>query len=136
MKILTAHPRLFKEDELIDSHISFGPYIRYMKEKAARTTGARASYFSEIVRHFESDPALLQPLEKDTDISRYQEYLDLITATVFPVTIDDTKDIYGIGAPFRFAIFYYSEQFRQLFTDNGHELMASQRRFGRKSEKG
>lgn len=124
MEILTAHPRLFKGDELIDSHISFGPYIRYMKEKASQAKGARAGYFSEIVRHFESDPALLDPLENDTDISKYQEYLDLITATVFPVTIDDTKDIYGIGAPYRFAIFYYSEKFRQLFSANGHELMA------------
>lgn len=124
MKILTAHPGLFKDDQLVDSHISFVPFIRFMKEKAASAQGARASYFSEIVRHFESNPALQQPLKEDVDIAQYQEYLDLLTATVFPVTMDDSKDIFGIGVPYRFAIFYYSERFAKIFTDNGAELMA------------
>lgn len=124
MKILTAHPRLFKEDELIDSHISFVPFIRFMKEKANHTEGARAAYFQEIVRHFESNPALQQPLKEDMDIAKYQEYLDLLTATVFPLTMDESRDIYGIGVPYRFAIFYYSERFRQIFSEDGGELKA------------
>lgn len=124
MKILTAHPGLFKDDHLIDSHISFVPFIRFMKEKAATAQGARAAYFSEIVRHFESNPDLQQPLREDVDISQYQEYLDLLTATVFPVTMDDSNDIFGIGVPYRFAIFYYSERFKKIFSENGAELMA------------
>lgn len=124
MKILTAHPRLFKEDSLIDSHISFVPFIRFMKEKASRSKGGRAAYYNEIVRHFESNPALLQPLKEDVEIANYQEYLDLLTATVFPVTMDDSRDIFGIGVPFRFAIFYYSERFRQIFAEDGGELRA------------
>ncbi len=124
MKILTAHPRLFREDHQIDSHISFVPFIRFVKEKAAQTKGARADYFAEIARHFESNPELLQPLREDADITRFQEYLDLLTATVFPVTMDDSKDIYGIGVPYRFAIFYYSERFKQIFSKDGDELAA------------
>lgn len=124
MKILTAHPGLFKDDYLIDSHISFVPFIRFMKEKATTAQGARAAYFSEIVRHFESNPALQQPLKEDVDITQYQEYLDLLTATVFPVTMDDSKDIFGIGVPYRFAIFYYSERFKKIFSENGAELLA------------
>jgi hypothetical protein len=124
MKILTAHPGLFKDDYLVDSHISFVPFIRFMKEKAATAQGARAAYFSEIVRHFESNPDLQQPLKEDVDISKYQEYLDLLTATVFPVTMDDSRDIFGIGVPYRFAIFYYSERFKTIFSENGANLMA------------
>ncbi|MGX5818702.1 hypothetical protein ACWKWU_10930 [Chitinophaga lutea] len=124
MKILTAHPRLFQEDQQIDSHISFVPFVRFMKEKATQAHGARAAYFSEIVRHFESNPELQQPLREDTDISKYQEYLDLLTATVFPITMDDSRDIYGIGVPYRFAIFYYSEKFKQIFSEDGTELKA------------
>ncbi|RPE14157.1 hypothetical protein EGT74_11815 [Chitinophaga lutea] len=115
---------MFKEDELIDSHISFVPFIRFMKEKAAHAEGARAAYFQEIVRHFESNPALQQPLREDIDIANYQEYLDLLTATVFPITMDESRDIFGIGVPYRFAIFYYSERFRQIFSEDGGELKA------------
>lgn len=124
MKILTAHPGLFKDDHLIDSRISFVPFVRFMKDKAGQAQGARAAYFKEIVRHFESNPELNRPLGEDADISKYQEYLDLITATVFPVTLDESRDIYGIGVPYRFAIFYYSDRFRQIFTEDGKELMA------------
>lgn len=108
----------------MESHISFVPFIRFLKEKAAHAQGIRAGYFSELVRHFESNPQLLRPLKDDAEIAQYQEYLDLLTSTVFPVTADETKDIYGIGVPYRFAIFYYSERFRQVFAENGHELTA------------
>lgn len=124
MKILTAHPRLFKDDELIDSHISFVPFIRFMKEKVEHAEGARAAYFQEIVRHFESNPALQQPLKEDVNLADYQEYLDLLTATVFPLTMDEKRDIFGIGVPYRFSIFYYSERFRQIFAEEGGELKA------------
>lgn len=123
MKILTAHPGLYKDDHLVESHISFVPFIRFMKEKAETAEGARAAYFSEIVRHFESNPDLQQPLKEDVEIARYQEYLDLLTATVFPVTMDDSKEVYGIAVPYRFAIFYYSENFRKIFSDSDAGLI-------------
>ncbi|WP_341841516.1 hypothetical protein [Chitinophaga caseinilytica] len=124
MKILTANRDQLIEEHLIESHISFVPFVRFMKDKAQKAKGARAAFFSEIVRHFESNPELGQPLASDVDVAKYQEYLDLVTATVFPVTIDDTRDIFGIGVPYRFAIFYYSDKFQQIFSDDGKELLA------------
>lgn len=124
MRILTAHPGLFKDDQLVESHISFVPFVRFMKEKAQTADGARAAYYTELVRHFESNPELQQPLKEDVDIAQYQDYLDLLTAAVFPVTMDDSQDIYGIGVPHRFAIFYYSDKFRKIFSDSEAGLMA------------
>ncbi|MVT12349.1 GAF domain-containing protein [Chitinophaga tropicalis] len=124
MKVLSANSDVMKEEALIDSHISFGPYIRFLKEKAANKSDARSAYYGQIVKQFENNPALLGPIAGADDLSAYQEYIDLIIATIFPVTTDMDKDIYGIGVPHKFAIFYYSDLFRKLFTGNGDKLMA------------
>lgn len=125
MKVLSANSEVFKDGEvLIDSHISFGPYVKFLKEKAAKTSDARAAYYQKIVKQFEGNPALLGPIAGADDLSAYQEYLDLIIATIFPVTVDMDKDIYGIGVPHKFAIFYYSDLFKKLFAANGDKLLA------------
>jgi hypothetical protein len=124
MKVLSANSEMFLEEEvLIDSHISFGPYVRFLKEKAARKSDARAGYYQQIVKQFENNPVLMGPIAGADDLSAYQEYLDLVIATIFPVTVDIDKDIYGIGIPSKFAIFYYSDLFRKLFTTSGNNLI-------------
>ncbi|MBW8688386.1 GAF domain-containing protein [Chitinophaga rhizophila] len=124
MKVLSAKSEVFKDEEvLIDSHISFGPYVKFLKEKAARKSDARAAYYQQIVNQFEGNPALLGPIAGADDLSAYQEYLDLVVSTIFPVTVDMDKDIYGIGVPHKFAIFYYSDLFRKLFAANGDKLV-------------
>lgn len=123
MKVLSANSEIFKEDVLIDSHISFAPYVNFLKQKATNKEDARAAYYQQIVKRFESNPALLGPIAGADDMSAYQEYLDLIIATIFPVTIDMDKDIYGIGIPHKFAIFYYSDLFKQLFTGKDDQLV-------------
>src|SRR3954462_10146195 len=122
MKVLSANSEIFKEEVLIDSHISFAPYVNFLKQKANNKDDARATYYKQIIKRFERNPALLGPISGADDMSAYQEYLDLVIATIFPVTIDMDKDIYGIGIPHKFAIFYYSDLFKKLFTGNGDQL--------------
>lgn len=124
MKVLTAHPGIFNDDEVIDTYISFVPFLNYLKEKVASDGDSRAALYQLIIDKFESNPDILRPIRTDADLSIYKEYLDMVTAAIFPVTADTDKDIYGIGVPFRFALFYYSNLFKQLFTAGGEELAA------------
>ncbi|WP_143310633.1 GAF domain-containing protein [Chitinophaga vietnamensis] len=124
MKLLTAHQDLFKDEQLISTRISFAPFIRFLKDKIRQNHDGRATYYKYIIDKFEENPALLQPLPEDADLEPYREYLDMVTAAIFPVTIDSKKDIYGISIPYKFAIFYYSEMFQHLFTENGTMLAA------------
>jgi hypothetical protein len=124
MKVLSANSEIFKEEVLIDSHISFAPYVNFLKQKATNKEDARAAYYKQIIKRFEGNPALLGPIAGADDMSAYQEYIDLVIATIFPVTVDMDKDIYGIGVPHKFAIFYYSDLFKKLFASNGDKLIA------------
>ncbi|ASZ10957.1 GAF domain-containing protein [Chitinophaga pendula] len=122
MKVLTAHPGTFEDQKIIDSQISFAPFVRFLKTKVAEGNDARTTQYKEIIRKFEAEPATLAPMPYDTDLSRFQEYLDIVVASVFPVTIDTKHDIYGVGVPFRFALLHYSDMFRQIFTGGGDQL--------------
>ncbi|GEP90837.1 hypothetical protein SAMN05660909_00795 [Chitinophaga terrae (ex Kim and Jung 2007)] len=127
MKVLTAHPGLFNDDNTIESNISFVPFLNFLKQRIAQDpSDARTSFYKLIIDKFESNPATLQPIPatSESDLSKYQDYLDLITAAIFPVTTNPESDIYGIGVPYRFAIFYYSDLFKQLFSEDGRELIA------------
>lgn len=122
MKVLTAHPGVFNDDKVIESNISFVPFLNYLKEKVGNGDDARSSFYQLIIDKFESNPDILTPIPPDADLSQYKEYLDLLIAAIFPVTTDSSTDIYGMGAPYRFAIFHYSDLFKQLFTSDGKEL--------------
>ncbi|MCK7559305.1 hypothetical protein MKQ70_31805 [Chitinophaga sedimenti] len=61
MKTLTAHPALFKDDLLVDTQVSFVPFLRFLKDKVASSAGATASFYQLIIDKFESKPELLGP---------------------------------------------------------------------------
>ncbi|PSL48696.1 hypothetical protein CLV51_10120 [Chitinophaga niastensis] len=124
MKVLTAHPGVFNDDKIIESNISFVPFLNFLKEKAKHEDDPRSSFYNLIIQKFENNPDTLKSIPPDADLSAYKEYLDLLIAAIFPVTADSSKDIYGIGVPFKFAIFYYSDLFKKLFTEDGNELTA------------
>ncbi|CAL1520508.1 hypothetical protein [Chitinophaga sp. MM2321] len=124
MKVLTAHPGVFNDEKLIESNISFVPFLRFLKEKVQNDLDPRSSFYKLIIQKFESNPETLLPISRHADLTRFKDYLDLLTAAIFPITTDSSRDIYGIGVPFNFAIFYYSDLFKKLFTEDGTQLSA------------
>ncbi len=122
MRVLTAQTGVFKDEGIIESRISFAPFVRFLKEKAEDEGDTRASYYRQLVDKFEQTPGVMAPLKGPEEVARHQELLDIVAASVFPITADMDKDIYGIGMPYKFAIFYYSEQFKKVFTKDGEHL--------------
>src|ERR1044072_7596194 len=104
MRVLTAQTGVFKEEGVIESRISFAPFVRYLKEKAARGEDTRATYYQKLVDKFEQPPTALVPFKGPEEVAAHQELLDIVAANVFPVTADMDKKIYGIGTPYKFPI--------------------------------
>ncbi len=124
MKTLTAHPGLFKDDLLVDTQVSFTPFLRFLKDKVASSTAATASFYQLIIDKFESNPRVLGPLNVKENIELYRPYFDLVISTVFPITSNEKQDIYAIGMPYRFMLFHYSEMFHNTFALQDDELKA------------
>lgn len=117
VKVLTALPGGTGEDLAFDSHISFLPFINYLKNKSAGDSDTRARFYNYLVERFEAEPALLQPIKDSSLLSEYSDLLELLGTSLFPVVTDPEKNIFTLAVPYQFSIFDESATFRKLFVD-------------------
>ena len=101
----------------VDSKISFRPYINYLKNKLTGSTDTRSRIYNYLIDKFESEPALLEPVEDSHLLDENSELLELLGTTLFPVVNEDEKNVFTLSVPYQFTIFNYSEPFRKLFID-------------------
>ena len=120
VKVLTALPGSTGEDLVFDSHISFLPFINYLKRKSAGDADTRSRIYNYLVERFEAEPALLQPIKDSSVLSEHSDLLELLSTSLFPVVTDPEKNIFTLAVPYQFSIFNDSASFRKLFV-NGEE---------------
>src|SRR3989337_3126610 len=120
VKVLTALPGSTGEDLVFDSHISFLPFINYLKSKSAGDADTRSRIYNYLVERFEAEPALLQPIKDSSVLSEHSDLLELLSTSLFPVVTDPEKNIFTLAVPYQFSIFNDSASFRKLFV-NGEE---------------
>jgi len=124
-KVLSAKPKIAERLPEIDSKISFVPFINYLKENQTVSTDLHSGIYKYLIRSFEEEPALLQPME-DIDLLKDQgELLKLLTTVLFPLISEPEKNNFTLAAPYQFSVFQYSDPFSKLFIDEnkGHLLM-------------
>ncbi len=117
VKVLTALPGSTGEDLVFDSHISFLPFINYLKNKSAGNTDTRSRIYNYLVERFETEPGLLQPVKNMGLLNENSGLLELLGTSLFPVVTDPEKNIFTLTVPYQFSIFNDSASFRKLFVD-------------------
>jgi hypothetical protein len=117
VKMLSADRDIMNKLPPIDSHISFLPFVKFLKDKLAITSGTRADFYRYLIKKFEAEPALLQQVTDVQILDDHEELLELLSTVIFPVVSDEGKNNFTLSAPYQFNIFSYSEPFRKLFID-------------------
>ena len=116
-KVLSAKPKIAERLPEIDSKISFVPFINYLKENQTVSTDLHSGIYKYLIRSFEEEPALLEPME-DIDLLKDQgELLKLLTTVLFPLISEPEKNNFTLAAPYQFSVFQYSDPFCKLFID-------------------
>ena len=117
IKVLTALPGSTEGDHVFDSHISFLPFINYLKKKSAGNTDTRSRFYNYLVERFETEPVLLEPVKDSSLLSEHGDLIELLGTSLFPVVTDPEKNIFTLAVPYQFSIFNDSASFRKLFVD-------------------
>ena len=117
VKLLTTLPGSTEEDHVFDSHISFLPFINYLKNKSTGNSDTRSRFYNYLVERFETEPALLLPVNDSSLLSENGDLLELLGTSLFPVVTDPEKNIFTLAAPYHFSIFNESPSFHKLFVD-------------------
>ena len=116
VKVITCAHCLENEEMPIDSRISFLPFIDYLRQKSANTSDIRTGFYNYLIKKFESEPALLKPLENLDILNDNEDLLDLLTTSLFPI-VSDKEQIFTLAVPYHYTIFNYSKQFGKLFVN-------------------
>ena len=118
VRLLETTPGFAVDGLLLDSRISFLPFINYLKEKVTGRTETKSKFSNYLIEKFEAEPALLKPVEDPELLDKNQGLLELLGSTLFPIVSEQEKNMFTMAVPYQFAIFNYSAPFRQLFIDN------------------
>jgi len=121
VKVLTAESRITETLPETGSKISFIPFINYLKEKQSVADDLRSQFYNYLVRRFEEEPALLQPVKDVNVLKDHAELLQLLSTVLFPLISEPEKNSFTLAAPYQFSVFHYSDPFRKLFIDENEE---------------
>ncbi len=116
-KTLTAEPGITQMLPMVESKISFVPFVNYLNEKRKSVSDTQERLYDYLIKRFESEPSLLNARDAEI-IHQHSELMELLTTSLFPVVASDHRHIFALAAPYRFSVFYYSDYFREIFFDS------------------
>ena len=121
IKLLSPGAEILERLPSVKSHISFLPFLNYLKEKLDGTSGTRADFYRYLIKKIDSDPALLQQVQNVEQLAEHEELLEFLSTAIFPVVSNEEQSNFTLSVPYQFNIFSYSKLFRTLFIDAEEE---------------
>ncbi len=116
-------PNYFGEQE-IQSRLSFAPLVDAWAKTAAEGRPGTRKLYQTLLDQIKRHPELLEPIYDISILKEHEEWVDMLMATLFPVSYSDQQDLYGVGLPFGRDIIYSSRRFREIFLDASGQLNA------------
>jgi hypothetical protein len=122
-RVLTAHPTIIEALPLVSSHISFSPFVHYLKEKRSSVSETKERLYNYIIKKFESEPRLLESVDDIGLIDEQADLMELLTTSLFPIVGNRLQNNFALASPYQFKVFYYCDDFRKLFFDNNEQYL-------------
>jgi GAF domain-containing protein len=122
-KIMAAHPTIIEAMPFIESHISFKPFIKTIKEKKNNSSGTKERLYNYLIKKFEEEDGLAEEITALGIKDDQAEKLELLATSLFPVVDKNEQINFALATPYQFRVFYYSDEFRKLFFDQHEEYL-------------
>ena len=119
-KVLSPNPDVYASITDIRSHFSFGPFIRFLKNRVASKPGYSPDLYTYIISRFEKHEALLKPIEDLSILHEHHDLLQLAASSLFSITSTVENEYYHISTPYLFDIVYQSHPHNAYFEEDQH----------------
>ncbi len=114
-RILSPNPDVYAGNSDIRSAFSFGPFIRFLKNRVAAKPGFSPDLYTYIINRFEKHEVLLKPIEDLAILQQHHELLQLAASSLFSITSTVENEYYHISSPYLFEIVYQSHPHNVYF---------------------
>jgi hypothetical protein len=117
----------------INSTLSFRPLMRAWEKVTKEGREGSRKQYSELLEKVNQYPELTEPIRDLSILEKHKDIIDQMMTTLFPVTLSDSEDLYGVSIPFQFKMVYSSQLFRNIFLDEkGEQIMVPDNDTGKK----
>ncbi|HTE01276.1 MAG TPA: GAF domain-containing protein [Mucilaginibacter sp.] len=110
---LSYIPESKRINDLIDTKISFRPFIAYLEEHIKTEKTVKAKFYEYVLQQFRDEPACTSNINID-DINKYSRHLELIYSILTPVTVDEENYFWALSSPLSKKIFYGTDAYINL----------------------
>ena len=119
-KVLSPNPDVYNRISDIRSNFSFGPFIRFLKNRVAAKPGYSPDLYTYIISRFEKHDVLLNPIEDLSALREHHDLLQLAASSLFSITSTVENEYYHISTPYLFEIVYQSHPHNSYFEEDQH----------------
>jgi hypothetical protein len=118
---------------IINSVFSLKPLIRAWEKVIQNGRPGSQHVYTELLAKVNQYPELLEPITDDSVLEKHQPFIEEIMTSLFPVTLSDDEDLFGVSVPFQFKMVYTSKMLRALFLGElGCEVIIPDKEEGKK----
>ena len=122
-KIMAAPPSIIETLPTLDSHISFKPFVGYLKEKRSLVSETKVWIYNHLIKELEEKSQLLEPVRDVSLIDKHANLMELLTTSLFPAVGSHDINNFALSSPYQFQVFYYSDHFKKLFFDSNEQYL-------------
>ncbi len=99
-----------------DAHLSFGPFIKFLREHLQKKDSVKNELLGFVLSKFESFENIEEEI-KLADLPKYKDLLDLLYVVLTNVTQNEEQIYWGLSVPVSPIMFYGSDLFYQLLEE-------------------
>jgi len=100
---------------VFNGRLSFEPLITSLKKTIAEGKPGAQKLYGDLIARFEAVPELSKTFDDPVQLQDHAELVEMLLATVFPLTGSDTDNYYAVALPFTFNTIYASRMFERQF---------------------
>lgn len=115
-------PETHRMDEVIDTKISFKPFINYLEDRLKTEKTSKAKLYKLVLEAFYGDPASTGHVKVE-EIAQHAKLLELIYTILSPFTADEKNYLWALSAPASKYLFYGTDAYVALVeSENSAEV--------------
>lgn len=103
-----------------DVHLSFGPFLRFIREKASKEQTLRKDFYQYVLDKFSPYPELEEGVDV-TLLHQYKEVLEVMYAMLSPSFEEEKNVLWALGTPLTPVVFYGTDALYRLVDDMQHD---------------
>ncbi len=104
---------------------SFGPYVRFLRDKMERTPDIRAKFYKYIISKFNRHPEFLQPFHNTGLLHQHPDLVQMLRMSLIPLAANSKDFAMALAFLEPNILFYYTDLFKKLLIDENIDFKSS-----------